>query len=409
VFALGAFALSPAARAQEATPAPNSRPAEARKIDEYGRLGHCDMTARLDNFARELQNEPGAKGLLVGYDLKGKGRALANWNLKVGRYYLINSRGIEPSRIAFAEGGSRDDEGAAAELWLVPEGAEPPFKPSADDRYAAKAFSGKFDTYTTDALVYRVLVEMGYSGDDISRQEFAEKLKAQPGSRGYLVVRAPKGSAPGTWRRIGLREEQIIRKDYEVEARRLGSINGGTAGGEDAEVDLWILPKNARAPEGVKEERAAELREAVRLSRLDSYGSVDEDAEAWMLKGIAAALRDNPHAIACLVTREPDEVVYEADEGAASSDGESAATPAAEAAADPEGSGDGANEESIKETAERWKKVLNTRYGVYPWRVVVLEGKKMSWGVGRLSAWLVPEKARWPDPQAPDEDEAEEQ
>ncbi|HWS85793.1 MAG TPA: hypothetical protein VN282_02285 [Pyrinomonadaceae bacterium] len=273
--ALGA--LAPPARAQDA------QTAEARKVDEYGRIGHCDMTARLDNFAVELQNDPGAKAVLVGYDPKGKGRGRAGWNLKVGRYYLVNARGIEPSRVAVVNGGSREGDEAATELWLVPEGAEPPLKLPADDKYAAKEFSGKFDTYATDALVYRVQIEMGYSGDDISREEFARKLKQQRGSRGYLVVRAPKGSAPGTWRRVGLREEQIIRKDYEVEARRLSSINGGTAEGDYAEVDLWILPKGARARrrEGGAGGGAARGRQArpARLLRLAGRGRRSLDAQ----------------------------------------------------------------------------------------------------------------------------------
>jgi len=408
--ALGAFALAPPARTQEA------QTAEARKVDEYGPLRHCDMTARLDNFAVELQNDPGAKAVLVGYDPKGKGRGRAGWNLKVGRYYLANVRGIEASRVAVVNGGSREGDEVTTELWLVPEGAEPPLKLPAEDKYAAKEFSGKFDTYATDALIYRVQIEMGYSGDDISREEFARKLKQQPGSRGYFVVRAPKGSAPGTWRRVGLREEQIIRKDYEVEARRLNSINGGTAEGDYAEVDLWILPKGARPPEGAKEEQAAEPREAVRLSRLDSYGSPDEDSEAWMLKSIARALRDNPRAIACFVTREPMEYEeYVLGDEEAPSGGEAVETPAAEVAEvaeDPENSEASEEEsegESIKDTAERWKKVLTTKYGVYPWRVVVLEGKRMQWSAGRLTAWLVPEKARWPDPQARDADDVDEQ
>lgn len=403
----GAFAFAPSAWAQGA------QTAEARKIDEYGPLRHCDMTARLDNFAIELQNDPGAKGVLVGYDPRDKGRGRAGWNLKVGRYYLVNVRGIEPSRVAIVSGGSREGDEVTTELWLVPEGAEPPLKLPAEDRFTGKEFSGKFDTYATDALVYREQIEMGFSGDDISREEFAQKLKQQPGSRGYLVVRAPKGSATGTWRSVGQREEQIIRKDYEVEARRLSSINGGTAAGDNAEVELWILPKRARPPEGAKEEKAAELRESVRLSRLDFYGAPDEDAEAWVLKGIAGALRDNPRAIACLVTREPMESEgYVVGEEVAPTGGEAVETPAAEVAADPENSEASEDEsvvEPIKDTAERWKKVLTTKYGIYPWRVVVLEGKRMQWSVSRLTTWLVPEKARWPDPQARDADDVDEQ
>lgn len=33
-----------------------------RMIDAYGRVGHCDESARLDLFAVELQNEPNTKG-----------------------------------------------------------------------------------------------------------------------------------------------------------------------------------------------------------------------------------------------------------------------------------------------------------------------------------------------------------
>jgi hypothetical protein len=346
-----------------------------------------------------MQNDQGAKVVLVGYDPKGENRGRADWYLKVGRYYLNSVRGIEASRISVVNGGSRDGNEMAVELWLVPEGAEPPVKLPTHDKYSAKEFSGKFDTYATDALIYRLHIEMGYSGDDISRQEFSERLKRQPNSRGYLVVRAPKGSPHGTWRRVGLREEQIIRKDYEIEARRLSSVNGGIAQGDYAEVDLWILPKSARPPAAAKEEQAAELHEAVRLSRLDPYGSADEDAESWMLKSIAAALRENPRSIAAFVTREP--MVYEDEAGAEAGEPEDA-----EAAEDSE---DEPEDESMKEVAERWKKVLTARYGVYPWRVVVLEGKRMAWSSGRLTTWLVPEKARWPDPQAPDEDEAGEQ
>jgi hypothetical protein len=136
--ALGALAPAPAARAQDAAQAPAAQPAEARKVDEYGPLRHCDVTARLDNFAVELQNFPGTKALLVGYDPKGKGQGRAGWYLKVGRYYLINSRGIEPSRVAVVNRvvvleGKRWPWGAGRlNAWLVPEGARRP-DPQAPD------------------------------------------------------------------------------------------------------------------------------------------------------------------------------------------------------------------------------------------------------------------------------------
>lgn len=398
--ALCAYASGRPASAQEAPTASGSRPAAARLIDEYGPIRHCDLTARLDNFATELQNDPGAKAVLVGYNAKGEREGRAAWYLKVGRYYLVSVRGIDASRVSAVEGGSRDVKEVSTQLWLVPPGAEPPLAAPEEGRYAAKDFSGKFDTYHTDELIYREHIEMGFSGEEISLSEFAERLKRQPDSLGYLVIRTSKESPTGTWRRVARREEQIIKKDYGIDAGRLASVYGGKNDGDSAEVALWILPKSAAAPEGVKEPAGEALRQAVVLNRLDAYGSADEEAEAWMIENIAEALRGNPRAVVCLIAREPEEVVFEGGDDAGA---EGDPTPEGGPAGSPEESGD----DSIKGRAEGWKKRLTTKHGIYPWRVVILDGKRMPWGTGRLSAWLVPENARWPDPLAPDADEVE--
>jgi hypothetical protein len=392
--ALCASAPGRPAGAQEARDA-GAQPAAARQIDEYGPIRHCDMTARLDNFAIELQNDPGASALLVAYDAKAKGGGRAAWHLKVGRYYLVNVRGIDASRVSVVNAGSRDAQDVSTQLWLVPSGAEPPLATPAEAKYSARDFSGKLDTYATDELIYREQIEMGYSGEDISRSEFAERLKRQPDSLGYLVISTSKQSLPGAWRRVARREEQLIQKDYGIDAGRLASVYGGKGDGELAEVALWILPKSAPPPEGVKEP-AEVLRQAVRLNRLDSYGQEDEEAEDWVVGNMAEALRSSPRAVAVLISREPMEVDFEGADDMA--DEAEAAEPTGEPA-----------DESMKGWAEGWKKKLIAKHGIYPWRVVILEGRRMPWGAGRLSAWLVPENARWPDPQASDEDEAEEE
>ena len=60
--------------------------------------------------------------------------------------------------------------------------------------------------------------------------------------------------------------------------------------------------------------------------------------------------------------------------------------------------------------AESWKKILSEKHGIDARRIVVLEGKRTPWGNGRLTTWVVPEKAQPPDPLArePEEIEAEE-
>lgn len=423
--ALLAFTFGQSARAQdEQSPPSDSQAGLARKIDDYGKIGYEDLSARLDNFALEVQNVPASKAFIVAYDERDKERGFAGWYLKSSRYYLVHLRGIDPSRVVTISGGSKEVKDVLTELWLVPEGAEPPLPPPVkEDKYSAKDFSGKFDSYTTDEQIYREMVEVGYTNEDVSHSEFAEKLKQQPDSVGYLVIRTSKKSLPGAWRYIARREEQILQKDYNVAAERLGSVNGVRSEDDSAEVELWILPKSAPPPEGAKEEAEKPLSEAVRLNRLDTFsGTADVDAESWMIENIAEALRENPRASACLVAREADRTGFEeqsAETEAAPPAAESkplglkpadknGATDAGEPAAPEDSAADVEPEVSVRERAEKWKKALTDKYGIYSWRVVILEGKKMLWDNGRLSAWLVPENARWPDPLAPDEDEGDE-
>ncbi|HEV2706498.1 MAG TPA: hypothetical protein VGV59_11275 [Pyrinomonadaceae bacterium] len=96
----------------------------ARKIDEYGNIRFNDEKARLDNFAIELQNNPGATGLIIAYGGR-RGRAgEAQARAERARDYLVNQRGIEASRIQTLDGGYRED--LTVELWIVPTGATPP-------------------------------------------------------------------------------------------------------------------------------------------------------------------------------------------------------------------------------------------------------------------------------------------
>jgi hypothetical protein len=98
--------------------------APARKIDEYGNIRFNDEKARLDNFAIELQNDPTAQGYIVAYGGR-RGRAgEAQRRADRAKDYLVNTRGIDPSRIVTVDGGFRED--LTVELWIVPSGATAP-------------------------------------------------------------------------------------------------------------------------------------------------------------------------------------------------------------------------------------------------------------------------------------------
>lgn len=392
----------------------------AVKVDEYGKIGHCDMTARLDNLAVALQNEPGAKAFLIAFDPQVKKYEFAEGNLRVARHYLVHARGIESGRVVTIHGGQREMKDGLIELWIVPENAVPPVVPPATDKYADANFSGKFDVYSTDEQIYMYVVEMGYSSEDIARTEFAEKLKQQPETVGYLVIRAAKDGAPGAWRRIGRRDEQILEKHYGVETGRLKTIDGGQSEGDYARVELWILPKSEPPPAGMTENTERKLDAAFRLNTFDTYGSEeDEEATRWMLENLAELLRENPRASAYLVAREPAEPeVIEGEEEAEASlmdEGEAVEEQSADSEAqEGEASDEGDESEesetagSMKDLAEEWKQAL-TKLGIEAHRIVVLEGRRMPWSVGRLTMWVVPENAKPPDPSARDKDEPEEE
>jgi hypothetical protein len=98
--------------------------AVARLFDQYGNIAFNDEKARLDNYAIQLQNEPGSQGYIIAYGGR-RGRAgEAQARADRAKDYLVNTRGIDPGRIVTVDGGYRED--LTVELWIVPQGATPP-------------------------------------------------------------------------------------------------------------------------------------------------------------------------------------------------------------------------------------------------------------------------------------------
>jgi hypothetical protein len=96
----------------------------SKKFDEYYDIARNDEKARLDNYAIELQSEPGRQGYVIVYPAR---QAKSNdTQQRANRIsdYLINSRGIDASRFTVKIGAPRDNW--LVELWVVPQGAPPP-------------------------------------------------------------------------------------------------------------------------------------------------------------------------------------------------------------------------------------------------------------------------------------------
>jgi hypothetical protein len=98
--------------------------AEARKIDEYGKIRPEDENARLDNFVIELQNDPTAQGYLIAYGGRRSKAGEAKKAAARAKTYLVKKRRLNAQRLATVDGGYREE--SSYELWLAPPGAQPP-------------------------------------------------------------------------------------------------------------------------------------------------------------------------------------------------------------------------------------------------------------------------------------------
>jgi len=118
---VGGYNLDCAADCAVSIPVPKLN---SRKFDEFPDISRNDEKARLDNFGIELQNDPTSTAYVIVYP--GRSGKRDEVQHHAGRIveYLVNSRGLDKSRIVTLVGPARD--ALQVELWLTPQGATPP-------------------------------------------------------------------------------------------------------------------------------------------------------------------------------------------------------------------------------------------------------------------------------------------
>ncbi len=116
--------FDPSCSASQSCTAGINAPQLGRKFDEYGNIKRNDEKARLDNFANELQANPGAQGYIIGYGGRTGRAGEAQTRADRAKDYLVNSRSIDAGRLVTVDGGFKEE--ATTELWIVPSGATPP-------------------------------------------------------------------------------------------------------------------------------------------------------------------------------------------------------------------------------------------------------------------------------------------
>jgi len=380
--------LPPPASTSTSTPAPtpDAKARVALKIDEFGRAGGCDHSARLDNFALELQNREDATAYVIAYGPGGSGNGAGEWRLELTRRYLVEARGIKPERVQTIYGGPyRERDVTFVEFWLVPFGAEPP-TPLKYENDAA-SFKGKFADFEAWDGLY-IGEDTGPPTGDMTLAGFAEVLKLQPKTIGYVAAYNGEEDAPGAWRRVASRVTESLAESYGVESSRVKVIFAGYS--KELKVQLWIT--GADAPPPVKErKRERRPKESVRIGAFDEFSLRYDDNVRFVFKGFAEVLKADEQLTACIVIHVAQSKPEDADPSYP---------------VDP-------NEQppvDLVQLAQSWKARLKKEYGIGEHRLVILVGPPAEeWALGELQTWVVPPGAALPDPSATDVIDADDQ
>ncbi len=358
--------------------------AGALKFDEFGSVGHCDLTARLDNLTIQVQNTPRSKAYIVAYGPE----ASATVNLENIKYYLVHTRGLQPNRIGTIYGGRNNDlHQPKFELWIVPKGARPP----EPEKYETNidTFKGLFsdEEMPDDFGVYNEGEDVEGMGPGIAKTtlaSFAEILQQQKDSIGYVVTYNGEDAAPGAWRRVAQNEIDALKK-FNLDASRFKTMFGGRR--KETRVQLWVVPKDAPAP---VPEAGPELPPVKTIKIDDFYAShlATERNQIALLTRLTEILREQKSVRVFLVVRlaqpMPEEQIEDS-EAPVASEPEPAPTE------EPE-------EVDLTKLVEKWRVELAKKHNIGDDRFVTLSTQATDFQPNLLALWIVPRGQPLPDP-----------
>ena len=118
---MGGYNLECSAECAVSIPLPEEY---SKKFDEFPDISRNDEKARLDNYAIQLQSDPKATGYVIIYPGRSTKPGDVQRHAKRIVDYLVNSRGLDQSRIVTLVGPVKDD--LVVELWITPQGVKPP-------------------------------------------------------------------------------------------------------------------------------------------------------------------------------------------------------------------------------------------------------------------------------------------
>lgn len=366
----------------------------ARKFDSFGRLGHCDLTARLDNFAIMLQSTPNAEATIVYYGPEGTGPGASGNVFENIKGYLSNTRGLDLGMVKTIYGGRNSDlKQPEIELWIVPKGVAPPEPEKKENDI--ETFQGMFDEHTRgDDFGLYFEPEMGPGIGNTTAASFADMLQQQQKNAvGYVVVYSGENLTPGGWRQLAESEIDYL-KSFNLDSSRLKMIFGGYR--KETKLQWWILPK--KAPPPVAEAKELPLAKTIKVDDFAEWALSYERNQKTIVTRLADILRLEKTARAFLVVRIAPPVVEETPAEIQE------ATPVIEEA--PGESMPQPEPLDFTKLVEKWRVELTTTYKIAPERLIILFTTAAEYD-SKISLWIVPKGQPLPDPKEEEEEEPE--
>jgi len=214
------------------------------KLDEYSNLPTDDEAGHLDLFADRLFKQPKLRGQIVAYSDLGIPRGCYLRRIHGIAHYLTNARGIETNRIAVIDGGYKEQ--LSTELWLIPEGANPPTPiPKLPPPSVNISSAYKFDVECLDCSE---AVGLTLYGLDDGLLFYAEALRKQSGARGLIIVRPDIDVSLRHVLNEARKTKRLLVKRYGIAASRVTIKSAHSRNDGTAVAEMWVIPAGTKFP-----------------------------------------------------------------------------------------------------------------------------------------------------------------
>lgn len=276
-------------------------------FDVYGSINWEEEEARLDNWVIALQNETTMKGYMMVYVGKDDFPGIITRLTVRPANYLVESRGISAERFQVINGGYREKR--EIELWLIPQGVDPPMPSNTiefkrdetqpyqfDQAYFDVAIDEELEPQQTAAPIDKQEGSANHSPADAATEAateimaeaqnsdgseagaddeveesadastdsdepaapvkldlfwcskcFANALNAERKTRGYFIYYYDSENPDNNQiREIVERERTKLAEKYQIDSWRLDAFYGGYRA--SPLLELWIGPENGPRP-----------------------------------------------------------------------------------------------------------------------------------------------------------------